>query len=133
MASVLPVLFLLAQVMTMPPAPLKQQLQSAIWADLEANAMIGNGNWIGSLWYNAANGSDENLHIRSLRCNKAGSGQRCAFELVRDGPQKRVLGESAPVQLSCVARFARSGTKWAVVHAPPRKVGHSKTSMRCEG
>ena len=38
-----------------PPEPLKTQLQSAIWADLELNALIGSGNWLASLWYNAGN------------------------------------------------------------------------------
>jgi hypothetical protein len=125
-------LLLVAQVQAKPPAALRQQLQSAIWSDLETNAMIGNGNWAGSLWYNAAEGIDEQLHIQQLRCNKRGSRQHCAFDLVRDGRPKMVLGESASVRLRCVAQFVRFGKGWAVRHTPPHKVGHSRTSMVCD-
>lgn len=115
-----------------PPEPLKTQLQSAIWADLELNALIGSGNWSASLWYNAGNGASSDLHILGLRCLQARSGQRCSFELVRDGGPAETLGEMAPDKLACVARFARTNEAWAVVHTSPRKAGHSRTSMRCE-
>lgn len=121
-----------AQAQAEPPATLRQQLQSAIWSDLETNAMIGNGNWAGSLWYNAAEGTDEQLHIQQLRCDKLRSRQHCAFDLVRDGPPKMILGESAPARLRCVAQFVRFGKGWAVRHTPPHKVGHSQTSMVCD-
>ena len=115
-----------------PSEPLKKQLQSAIWADLQLNGMIGSGNWLASLWYDAGSGTAPDLHIVELRCLQGRSGQRCSFELVRDGGPTMVLGETAPDKLTCVARFARTKEGWSVVHTPPRKAGHSQTSMQCE-
>lgn len=115
-----------------PPEPLRTQLQSAIWVDLELNALIGNGNWSASLWYNAESGGSPDLHIIGLRCLQARSEQRCSFELVRNGGPVAALGEVAPDKLACVARFARTNEAWSVIHMPPRKAGHSRTSMRCE-
>jgi hypothetical protein len=117
----------------MPPSePLKGQLQSAIWADLELNAMIGNGNWIASLWYQAGNDATRALHIQELRCGQTSAKLQCAFDLYRDGGPQIVLNEAAPDRLSCVASFTQSNDGLAVLHTPPRKSGHSKTSMRCE-
>ncbi len=115
-----------------PPEPLKGQLQSAIWTDLQLNGMIGNGDWLASLWYNAAGGTVPDLHIVELRCLKDRPGQRCSFGLVREGGSTMVLGETAPDKLTCVALFARTKGGWSVAHTAPRKAGHSQTSMRCE-
>ena len=114
-----------------PPEPIKGQLQSAIWADLQLNAMIGNGNWLASLWYNAGSDASPNLHIQELKCVEFRSGQQCSFELYRDGGPGTVMGETAPDKLICAANFSLSKDGWSVVHTPPRKAGHSKTSMRC--
>lgn len=127
-------IFLAAAAALLAPAsePLKGRLQSAIWADLQLNGMIGNGNWLASLWYNAGSGTAPDLHIVELRCLRGRSGQRCSFELFRDGGPAVVLGETAPDKLTCVALFARTKEGWSVVHTSPRKAGHSQTSMRCE-
>ncbi len=118
--------------LTPPSEPLKGQLQSAIWADLRLNAMIGNGNWLASLWYNAESDTVSDLHIRELTCSQGGSVQRCSFELHRDGGPQKAMGETAPDALVCVADFNRTDDGWSVSHTPPHKVGHSQTSTRCK-
>lgn len=125
-------LTLAAASLTPPSEPLKGQLQSAIWADLQLNAMIGNGNWLASLWYNAGSDTSPDLHIRKLTCSQAGSAQRCSFELRRDGGPKRAMGDTAPDVLVCFADFAPTDDGWSVSHTLPHKAGHSQTSMRCE-
>jgi hypothetical protein len=117
---------------TAPLEPLRGQLQSAIWADLQLNAMIDNGNWSALLWYQAGNDTTSDLHIEKLACAKTRSGHRCTFDLNRDGGPKMVLNEPVPENLACVAVFALRSDGWSVVHTPPRRGGHSKTSMRCE-
>ncbi|TPG39756.1 hypothetical protein EAH79_13745 [Sphingomonas koreensis] len=117
---------------TAPPEPQKGQLQSAIWADLQLNATIGNGNWIASLWYQAGSDTAPNLHIEDLACTKTRSGQRCSFSLHRDGGSVMVLGENAPDKLSCLASFSFNSDGWSVVHTPSHGAGHSVTSMKCK-
>jgi hypothetical protein len=115
-----------------PPEPLKGQLQAAIWADLQLNAMIGSGNWLASLWYQAGSNTAPDLHIRRLACVKKHSQQRCSFFLYRDGGLKMVSGEKAPAELACFASFSSGLDGWSVVHTPPRQAGQSRTSMRCK-
>lgn len=130
-------LALLAAASSAPPSePIAGQLRDAIWYDLQINAMIGNGNWVGSLWYNAGredpNAAD--LHIRDLECQSGSDGYRCSFTLFRDGGVKILLGERAPDRLTCGATFvpAKDGDGWAIKHIPPRRVGHSQTTMTCK-
>jgi hypothetical protein len=111
---------------------LKGQLQAAIFADLQMNAMIGNGNWLGSLWYNAGSDAGPDLHISDLRCAMDHAGRQCSFSLLRDGGPSMALGQAAPDKLACVARFARHRDGWSVVHTPPRRTGHSQTTMKCK-
>lgn len=129
-------LALLAAAPLIPPAePLAGQIRAAIWYDLQVNAMIGNGNWLGSLWYNAGSSERPNLHIQALRCRGRNAVIRCAFRLFRDGgPVITVFnGEVAPDTLDCNARFVRAVGEdgWRVRHIPPRRGGHSRTAMRC--
>lgn len=127
------VLIAALQTLEAPPEPLKGQLQSAIWMDLQRNAMIGNGARLASLWYQAGSDTAPNLHIQALACAKSRSGQRCSFVLYRDGGAVRVMNETAPDTLACVADFVRADGAWSVVHTrPPRKGGHTKTSVRCK-
>ena len=126
------ILIAIAASLTPPSEPLKGQLQSAIWADLQLNGMIGNGNRLASLWYNAGSDTVSDLHIRELTCLQVGSVQRCSFALYRDGGPKKVMGETAPDALMCLADFRRIDGGWSVSHTPPRKVGHSRTSMQCK-
>lgn len=116
-----------------PAEPLAGELRSAIWNDLQLNAMIGNGNWIASLWYNAG-GDEPDLHILNLACRQAAVRYNCTFVLTRDGGVKTVMGETAPDRLSCRAVFmpGDSAKSWSVNHLPPRGSGHSRTTMKCE-
>lgn len=121
-----------AAALTPPSVPLKGELQAAIWADLQLNAMIGSGNWLAALWYNAPLGDGQNLHVADLLCGKHHAGQRCLFTLLRDGGPSMVLGQAAPDKLVCDARFTHRRDGWAVVHTPPRGHGHSQTTMECK-
>ena len=120
-----------------PTEALAGQLRSAIWNDLQVNAMIGNGNWVASLWYNA--GSDEakvpDLHLNQLVCRGNEARQVCSFTLFRDGGPKEMMDETAPDNLSCRAflRFTKEDEGWSVVHKLPRRSeGHSRTTMKCK-
>ena len=127
---------LVAMPFTSPVEPLVGQLRAAIWYDLQVDSMIGNGNWLGSLWYSA--GSDNpkapNLHIQDLRCRSGGETYGCLFTLFRDGGVSTVLGDKAPDKLECKATFVRVKDEegWSVKHIPPRRTGHSQTTMRCK-
>ena len=134
---VLPILtFLAAAALTPPEEPLAGQLRAAIWYDLQLNAVIGNGNWIASLWYNAGQNqaTAPDLHIQSMCCRNNNEGHRCAFTLWRDGGARMAFNEMAPDKLTCTAQFIRSNNPdgWKVKHWPPRGPGHSQTDLRCE-
>ncbi|HEX8654466.1 MAG TPA: hypothetical protein VF693_04490 [Allosphingosinicella sp.] len=119
--------------MTPPGQPLARQLYGAIWDDLELNAMIGSGNRLAALWYQAgADGSARPLlHILDLRCKGRGTRRLCRFTLFRAGGVATYLGEPAPDRLGCTARFRRSRTTWGIEHIPAVGGGHSQTAMRC--
>ena len=111
------------------------RIYGAIWDDLQLNAVIGNGNWLGSLWYNAGQPGKPTLHIRDLECDAEGRNYRCTFALLRDGGPKVLNGESAPDRLACAADFERdpeSSSGWTVRHLRPGRSGHSRTTMSCE-
>jgi hypothetical protein len=127
---------LAAPALTPPPAePDTDRLRNAIWSDLQLNAMIGSGNWLASLWYNAGSETPNaaDLHIQDLTCGSRSGMYRCTFKLLRDGGDREVMGERAPANLDCSAVFIRAagGTDWAVRHSSPRRAGHSRTSMIC--
>jgi hypothetical protein len=129
---------LLALLTTTPSSPpveeVASQLRSAIWSDLQLNGMIGNGNWLASLWYNAGSPTSPNLHIQDLRCDGRDAPQHCSFTLFRDGGVVKVLGEDAPDKLVCDATFIGSPDEggWAIKHVPPHRAGHSQTTMTCK-
>lgn len=112
-----------------PPAG---KLRAAIWYDLQVNALIGNGNWLASRWYDAGSETTPNLHIRKLRCDGGDTAQRCSFELIRDGGTAKIMGEDAPDKLDCNAIFTRAKDGWAVKHKHRRRAGHSQTTMQCK-
>lgn len=119
-----------------PEEPLAGQLRSAIWSDLQLNAMIGNGNWLASLWYNAGqeDAKAPDLHILDMSCVSNREGHRCSFTLLRDGGVRMALNEAAPDRLNCSAQFVRweESGGWTVKHRPPRGSGHSRTDMQCK-
>ena len=124
---------LAAAALAITPTP--DDALAAIWADLQLNAMMGNGNWPASLWYNggAENPPTPDLHIRDLACRKHAGSYRCTFTLVRDGGVVIVLGEEAPDVLTCEADL-RQGEQaaWTVEHlSPTPRGGHSRTTMHC--
>jgi hypothetical protein len=135
----LSILALIAAVTSESPRAVPiEEVNAAIWHDLELNATIGNGNWIASLWYNAGSDQRPDLHIRELTCRGRGPGYRCSFTLFRDGGVAMVLGEKAPDTLTCEADLVRGTGKageaaLSVKHLPPLpRGGHSRTTMRCK-
>lgn len=119
-------------VFLVPAAPLDGQLNAAIWHDLEANAMIGNGDRLAALWANAGNEKALTLHIEQLRCRQQKSVKQCSFTLARDGGKITVFGKDAPEQLRCIASLEKIRDAWQVIHQPPKKHrGHSQSSMNC--
>ena len=131
-------LAILAVAASAPPTePVAGQLRAAIWHDLQVNAMIGNGDWVSSLWYNAGieDPKAADLHIQDLACRVRTDGYLCSFTLFRDGGVKAVLGERAPDELTCNATFvpAKDDKGWTIKHVPPRRTGHSQSTMRCKG
>lgn len=128
-----------AIVMTAAPAPaptgdINAAIWPAIWNDLELNGLIGNGNHLAWLWYNASQQDAQPipLHIQALDCKADAAGYRCAFTLLRDGGPRAYAGETAPDRIACTAQFVRKDDGWAVKHLPPRHGGHSRTDMRCD-
>lgn len=116
-----------------PVAPLEGQLNAAIWHDLEANAMIGNGDWLASLLLHAGDDKTLNFNINQLQCRQRMQEMECRFMLSRDGGKIVVFGEDAPENLQCVAAFQKGADTWQVIHQPPRRgSGHSKSSMTCK-
>lgn len=118
-----------------PSEPLVGDLYSAIWQDVTASAMIGNGDGLAAEWYNAGSKEPEarDLHIRDLKCKGNVTRYRCRFSLLRDDQ----LPENSSVEaarLSCSAIFepeVRQGG-WAIKHYPPSEQHvHSQSTMRC--
>jgi len=128
---------LAASQMVPPEEPLARQLRGIIWYDLQSNAMIGNGNDLAALWYNA--GSDGAhaplLHIQNLVCSGSSTRLSCRFALLREGGIATFLGEEAPDRLGCRVTFRRSGRagRWSIPRLPPGPDGgHSRITIRCQ-
>ena len=133
----MPIILLLALAqMTPPDEPLVSRLRAAIWDDLRANGMIGNGNRVASRWMNFWGGDDVPLHIVDLVCRGNALSQTCRFDMLRDGGTIVVDGESVPDRIRCRATIRRPSERereWSIAHLPPRPGGgHSRTTMRCE-
>jgi hypothetical protein len=113
-------------------------LRAAISYDLLLNGMIGSGNGLASLWWNAGRRDLSDHHIRNLSCRPDRRTYSCSFTLFRDGGVVvSVLGDPAPDRLRCNAVFERdpqSATAWRVRHYPPapHRSEHTKTSMTCD-
>jgi hypothetical protein len=119
-----------------PQEPLAGQLRAAIWYDLQLNAVIGNGNRLASLWYNAGqeDAKAPALHILDMSCGSNREGHHCSFLLLRDGGVRMDFNEAAPDRLICTAQLVRreESDGWKVKHRPPRGSGHSRTDMQCK-
>jgi hypothetical protein len=117
--------------------PSVQQVRSAIWADIELNATIGNGNDLVSWdWFF---GEDREhppkLTMVGLKCSERAQPYRCAFNLARDANAAAPSNDKAiGADLRCTASFkwSQDESRWVVIHFPPPKHrGHTRTSMRC--
>lgn len=132
MLSVLATIILAAS--NIPDEAALRAFRGAIWADLERNAMIGNGNRLASLWYNSGSSDRPDLHIQNLSCDLRLKRYRCSFVLFRDGGATTVLGQRAPDTLRCRAKLEADAEEigsWKVEHLPPQGGSHSRTSMIC--
>lgn len=121
--------------LTPPEAELAGELYSAIWKDLQSNALIGNGNELAARWANAGGNAAEAplLHIQNLLCSGGEAQLRCRFDLLRDGGIAPYLGQPVPDRLTCSARFRRSGDQWSIPRLPPAPGGgHSRITIRCQ-
>ena len=116
--------------LTPPSDGESKKVYAAIWSDLQLNGMIGNGNWLASLWSNAGDIG----HIRDLVCTRTVTTYGCTFSLKRDGGAVKVFNEDAPQTLLCEANFIDNGEQGlAVEHLPPLPTGgHSRTTMKCK-
>jgi hypothetical protein len=119
------------------PTPTAQQIEAAIWNDLQLNAWIGNGNDLVTLnWYSGHGRHPPKLSITNLACTRVRQHQRCAFALIREAnPLAGAQDRAEPDRLACGAEFGidpEDDGEWQVVHKrSPRGGAHSRTSMRC--
>jgi hypothetical protein len=121
-----------------PPAePLAGQLRAAIWADVQLNGAIGNGNGVAWQWMNFWGYRDDAplLRLSGLVCRGDATMQHCRFNLLREGGVIQVDGRPVSDRIHCEAPIRRYGERdreWAIPHRPPRPGGgHSRTTMRC--
>jgi hypothetical protein len=118
---------------------LRPRFHAAIWNDLQLNAAIGSGNWLGSQWYDAAPEAKDgvpNLHIQDLNCTRDGKAYRCTFILFRDGGPARFYGEDVPDRIACSTTLIRNSREkggWRVRRTlPPDGNGHLLTATQCQ-
>lgn len=122
--------------MVAPDEALAANFYSAIWGDLQSNALIGNGALLVSQWMNAGHdrGESPELHIQHLVCDGGSTRRRCEFGLLRDGGVAEYLGEPVPDRLLCEATFRRSAADgvWAIPQLPPTsRGGHGRITIQC--
>jgi hypothetical protein len=118
-------------------APSIEEVRSAIWADVQLNAMIGNGNdrvswdWV----FGEDRQHPPSLTIADLKCSKRKQPYRCEFNLIREASADAPSVEGTiAASLQCTASFKWLDDErhWVVVHSPPPEHrGHTRTSMRC--
>ena len=123
--------------MAPPEEKVAGELFAAIWADLQSNAIIGNGNELAALWAKAGSEQEKapQLHIEDLLCTDGDRRLRCRFGLLRDGGDATYLGKAAPDRLACFANFRRADVndRWAIPRLPPGpNGGHSRITIECK-
>jgi hypothetical protein len=134
----LPMAFLVATAPITPPNV--AELNGATWADVELNAMIGNGNKLVS--WNWIYGHDPDkppeIRIENRRCKRRSDTFKCMFNFVRNPDPKSVSSQDAdePAMLKCSVLFSfghdDNEPYWGVLHyAPNSQGGHSRTSLKC--
>ena len=117
--------------------PSVENVRSAIWSDVELNAMIGNGNdrvsweWV----FGTDREHPPTLTIVGLKCSEGGDPYKCAFDLTRQtNAAAPSPDETQDPELRCTASFdwSQEERRWVVIHVPPPKHrGHTRTTMRC--
>jgi hypothetical protein len=117
-------------------APSIESVRSAIWADVQLNATIGNSNEEVSWdWAFGLGSRPPKLTIAGLQCRQAAA-YSCAFELLRTPNEAASADDKAQARrLLCTASFKWSPKdhRWAVSHfPPPAGRGHTHTSMHCD-
>lgn len=108
-----------------------------ITADIQLNAMIGNGNaemsWA---WVRGRRGEEVTLTIEQLVCQSKMRKAKCIFEVHRSSSSKEPK-QVLPELLYCKAKLEVENDGgdyyWKVVHYPPNRSsgGHSRTAMKC--
>ena len=117
--------------------PAAKELTGPIFYDLEVNAMIGNGNdavdW--EWWYGIEKSDEVTIRIRQIDCRPRSRTIKCSFILDRSvlRSKQMVADSTIASALSCKAILEpNAGGGWNVKHYPPKRSGHSRTSMRCK-
>jgi hypothetical protein len=133
------VIFSFLLLTTVVPTPLSNEdAHVAIYDDVFLNAMIGNGNrevtydWIEGVGLS----NKPTIKIEALTCQARNYGQYCSFDLVRTPSGAAADLDPALIsRLVCRARLRPNedgNPGWTVVHLPPRRGGHSRTTMSCK-
>lgn len=126
-------LMLAVSPMKEPEAPC--QYCAAIFDDVRLNAMIGNGNVeVSNEWAAGGDGDDVSIKIEEINCNDGRARRKCSFTLRRVLTRNGIAATdpSLPERLQCTATLKRLDDRWGVEHSTPRRVGHSRTSMKCQ-
>lgn len=108
---------------------------AAIFDDVRLNAMIGNGNVeVSPEWAAGRDGDDVSIRIENLNCPEGTTRKTCSFTLRRMLMRNGVgaTDPALPERLECTAILKWFDEDWRVEHTPPRRVGHSTTSMKCK-
>jgi len=118
--------------------PRDEELNAAIWNDLQMNAMIGNHNdAVGWDWFfGHEKGRPPTITIIDLACKGRGYTRNCTFDLSR-APHPAATDpdeiREEPL-LTCKGRFRLWGEGdqrvWSVIHTPGE--GHSRTTLQCK-
>ena len=123
-----------------PHVPTADEAKAAIWADVNLNAWIGNGNdQLSADWVigHDVYGHTPTLRISALTCGSTGFVHRCRFDIIREpDPAASAEDKAEPRHLSCSAELVTAkengAETWQVDHKPPLPTGgHSRTTMEC--
>lgn len=128
---------LLLAASTDSPASGPSEFYGPIAADIQLNAMIGNGNdemsWV---WVRGRRGEEVTLTIEKLVCQNKLKKAKCVFD-VRRSSLSREPKQILPELLYCKAKLEvetdGGDSYWKVIHYPPTRSsgGHSRTAMKC--
>lgn len=133
-------LFAILLLMSAPPPPTNEELYSAIWADLFANALIGNYNpAAGGKWYfGHEKDRPPTLRIVDLACHPKGKRRACTLDLERtrhpESTTEKELLEAGRLTCTVEFQYVRDGAEmvWNVARLPPPQgESHTQTLLQC--